>query len=93
MAALFLCGPWWPPSAFSTSPGLERYHIGYTSVPLEEQLPRHFANLRGWTARAKDWRITFSAAPPDKAFANRCEIEVKRWKSSRHINDLIGATR
>ena len=72
---------------------LDRYYIGHTTEALAERLRKHLANHRGWTARAKDWRIVHAAAHPDKASAYRRELEVKRWKNRGRIEELVRAGR
>ena len=68
---------------------LDRYYIGHTSMAMEERLRRHLSAHAGWTSRAKDWRLVFREAFPDKASAMRREREVKAWKSVERIKALI----
>ena len=72
---------------------LDRYYVGHTTGSLEERLRKHLSDHRGWTARAKDWRVVHVEEHPDKGSAYRRELEVKGWKSRQRIEGLIGSAR
>lgn len=72
------------------STALDRYYIGHTTEAIEERLRKHLSAHRGWTARAKDWRLAYQENYPDKSAAYRRELEVKSWKKRERIEALIG---
>ncbi|MGB4204171.1 MAG: GIY-YIG nuclease family protein, partial [Bacteroidales bacterium] len=39
---------------------LDKYYIGSTSSVLEERLRRHLSSHKGFTSKAKDWKIVYS---------------------------------
>ncbi len=71
---------------------LDHYYIGHTSGAMADRLRRHLGNHRGWTARAKDWRVVYSEVFMDKTSALRREMEVKAWKNRERILELISGT-
>ena len=70
---------------------LDRYYIGHTTEPMYERLRKHLAAHRGWTSRAKDWRIVFREEHSDKSSAYRRELQVKAWKSRERLEALISS--
>ena len=73
------------------SPVLDRYYIGHTTEPMHERLRKHLTAHRGWTSRAKDWRIAFCEEYSDKSSAYRRELQVKTWKSRERVEALISS--
>ncbi|MET0467014.1 MAG: GIY-YIG nuclease family protein [Chitinophagaceae bacterium] len=73
------------------SPILDRYYVGYTGDELAERLRRHNSKHRGFTGTAGDWRIVYTESFPDKLSAHQRELDIKRWKSRKKIEQLIGA--
>ena len=71
------------------SPALDRYYIGHTTLAMAECLRRHLSSHRGWTARAKDWKVAHVEILPSKAPALHRERDVKGWKSRDRILELI----
>ena len=72
---------------------LDRYYIGHTTEPLEERVRKHLSDHRGWTSRAKDWRVVYKEEHADKSGAYRREREVKAWKKRSRVEELIAAGR
>ncbi len=72
---------------------LDRYYIGHTTEAVEERLRKHLADHKAWTSRAKDWQLVYTEIHPGKTEAYRREREVKAWKSSKRIQELINAAR
>jgi putative endonuclease len=71
------------------SAGLNKYYIGATDSELQERIKKHLSDHRGFTAKAKDWKVVYFEDFPDFIAAHRREIEVKKWKSRRLIENLI----
>ncbi|SHJ81701.1 GIY-YIG nuclease family protein [Pseudozobellia thermophila] len=68
---------------------LDRYYVGSTqdmSVRLEEHLKNH----RGFTSKAKDWEVKYTESHPTRSEALRREGQIKKWKSRKMIERLIG---
>ena len=68
---------------------LDRFYIGFTSQTPEERLLKHLSAKKGFTATAKDWRIVYTETFLDKRLATKREREIKKWKSSLKIKELI----
>jgi putative endonuclease len=71
---------------YSATPG--RYYIG-SCENIESRLKKHLANHKGFTAKAKDWRLVYDERFPEKTLALRRERQLKNWKNKRRIEQLI----
>ena len=69
---------------------LDRYYVGFT-IDLDSRLRRHNSHSKGFTGRAKDWRVVYQEFYKDKVGALNREQEIKRWKSRLLIEKLIGS--
>ncbi len=49
----------------------------------------HLSNHKGFTSKAKDWKIVYSEAFSSKELAHLREREIKKWKSRKKIERLI----
>jgi putative endonuclease len=67
----------------------DRYYIGFTGDEIDERLRKHNSNHKGFTGKAADWRVVYTESLLDKSAAIRRELEIKRWKSRKRIEDLI----
>jgi len=74
------------------STNLDQFYIGYTSMTLEDRLRRHLTSHKAFTARTKDWKIVYFETFENKADAILREQEIKNWKSSKRIIELISKT-
>ena len=70
---------------------LNKYYIGHTGDNLEERIRKHNSNHKGFTGRVGDWRVVFSEKLDSKEAAYLKEREVKKWKSRKLIEKLIGS--
>ena len=68
---------------------LNKYYIGHTCDLMNERMRKHLSDHKGFTARAKDWAIVYKENFPDKSSAYRRELEIKGWKSTKKIKELI----
>jgi len=71
---------------------LDKYYIGFTSEEVNVRLSKHLSNHSGFTGKAKDWLIVYTESFPIKALAMQREKEIKKWKSKKKIEQLIGST-
>ena len=69
---------------------LDRYYIGHTS-DVEGRLRRHNGRHKGFTTKADDWREVYWESYPTKEEAYRRELEVKKWKSRKRVQELSSA--
>ena len=69
---------------------LDKYYVGHT-VNLKERLKKHNTNHSGYTGKANDWEVVFLQAFHSKEGAYKRELEVKKWKSRKRIERLIGS--
>ncbi len=67
---------------------LGKFYLGHTNN-TSERLKKHLCNHKGYTSRAKDWKLVYTEEYPDKASACKREYEVKKWKSRSRIEKLI----
>ena len=68
-----------------------RYYIGYTGDVIQERLRKHNSNHKGFTGSKADWIIVYTENYNDKKEAMHRELEIKAWKSSKRIEQLISA--
>ena len=68
---------------------LNRYYIG-SCEDLEERLSRHMSNHSGFTGKAKDWNVVYCEAFTTKAESQCRERQIKKWKSRKMIEKIIG---
>ena len=71
------------------SASLDIYYIGYTTGNLNERVRKHLSNHKGFTSRAKDWRLVHNEVFENKTQAIIRERTIKNWKSKSRIKDLI----
>ncbi len=71
------------------SQSLSRFYVGHTTQTPEERLKKHLTDHDGFTAKAKDWTIVYMETFEDKKLALARERQIKSWKSSKKIQQLI----
>ena len=71
------------------SESLDKYYIGYTDVSIEIRLGKHLSNHKGFTSKAKDWKIVYTEEYENKLEAYKREREVKGWKSRKMVEKII----
>lgn len=70
----------------------KRYYIGFTGEPIESRLKKHLANHSGFTGKISDWKLVYTENFIEKKKAMDREREIKNWKSSKMIKQLIHST-
>ncbi|MEP6673628.1 MAG: GIY-YIG nuclease family protein [Ferruginibacter sp.] len=68
---------------------LTKYYIGFTATDIQSRLSKHLSNDKGFTAKAKDWIVAYTELYADKKAAMQREKQLKNWKSSERIRELI----
>ncbi len=71
------------------SQALGRYYIGFTAGTVESRLAKHLLSRKGFTSRAKDWKIVYTEAFETKSEAMSQEKQLKKWKNKERIETLI----
>ena len=66
-----------------------KYYVGHTGDSLEERLRRHNSNHKGYTGGSGDWALKYKEAFDTKEEAYAREREIKAWKSSKRIAQLV----
>ena len=56
---------------------------------VEQRLSKHLSNHKGYTSRAKDWKVVFVEDFVSKEQALDKERQIKKWKSRKAILKLI----
>ncbi|WP_299363924.1 GIY-YIG nuclease family protein [Winogradskyella sp.] len=70
------------------SENLNRYYVGSTNE-IEDRLERHLVSKKGFTSRAKDWKLKYHEEYSTRSLAIKREMGIKRWKSRKMIEKLI----
>jgi putative endonuclease len=70
---------------------LDLYYIGYTADTVELRLAKHLLSKKGFTSKAKDWKIVYTESFPTKNMAMLREKEIKRWRSRIMIEKLVNS--
>ena len=71
---------------------LDRYYIGFTTDTVENRLAKHLLNKKGFTSKAKDWKIVYRESFLTKSQAMLREKEIKNWRNRKMIENLISST-
>lgn len=71
------------------SKSLDKYYIGHSCEDIQDRLRKHLSNHKGFTAKTKDWIIVYSERFHSKSDAYQRELEIKSWKSTSKIQNLI----
>ena len=71
------------------SAGLNKYYIGFTAGAVELRLIKHLSSNKGFTSKAKDWKIVYTENFPTKNMAMLREKEIKRWRCRIMIEKLV----
>jgi putative endonuclease len=70
---------------------LNKYYVGHTGDELEERVRKHNTNHKGFTGGLNDWKVVYVETFDTKEDAYKREREVKKWKSRKLIEKLIGS--
>ena len=73
------------------SESINSYYVGHTCDDMDERLKKHLSNHKGFTSRAKDWKVVYEEFFTSKEFAYTRERQIKRWKSRKLIEKLINS--
>ena len=71
------------------SESLDAYYIGFTGDMMSTRLAKHLSRHKGFTAKARDWKIVYSEVYNSKSEAMQREKQLKGWKSKKRIRELI----
>jgi putative endonuclease len=70
---------------------LDKYYIGHTGDEIQIRLAKHNTNHKGFTGKKCDWKIVYKESFDTKEEAYKRERTVKKWKSRKLIEKLIGS--
>ncbi len=70
------------------SENLNRYYIGSTG-DLKARLEKHSQSKKGFTSKAKDWKLCYKEQFEFKTEALKRELQLKKWKSRKMLEQLI----
>ena len=68
---------------------LNKFYIGFTGDAVHIRLAKHLAHHKGFTSKAKDWKIVHVENYENKQEAMMREKQLKNWKSKTRIQELI----
>ena len=68
---------------------LNCFYVGSTRGSLEERLRRHLSEHKGYTAKAKDWKVVYDEYFEMYVEAYRREKHIKSLKDRKLLIDLI----
>ena len=66
------------------------YYVGYTGDDLQKRLRKHNTNHKGFTGHVGDWKLMYHEIFDIKSDAMKREEQIKKWKSRKLIEKLIG---
>ncbi len=69
---------------------LDKYYTGYTCDVLEKRILKHNSNHKGFTGGKGDWVLVYQEEFEGQSLAMAREKEIKRKKSRKYIEWLIG---
>ncbi|WP_299555725.1 GIY-YIG nuclease family protein [Seonamhaeicola sp.] len=69
---------------------LDKYYVGSTNN-ISGRIERHLLSKKGFTSKAKDWELKYFEVFETRSDALSRERQIKKWKSRRMIEKLIGA--
>ena len=72
------------------SPSADKYYIGHTG-DMEDRLRRHKNSGSKSTKHISDWVLKYQKEFQDRASAAVHEMEIKRQKSRKYIEQLISS--
>ncbi|MEP6711591.1 MAG: GIY-YIG nuclease family protein [Ferruginibacter sp.] len=67
----------------------DRYYVGYTGDDLAERVRKHNTNHKGFSRKTGDWILMYHEIFKTKTGAIKREIEIKKKKSRKYIEQLI----
>ena len=68
---------------------LNKFYIGHSGESLVGRLRKHLSEHKGFTSKAKDWKIVYSEKFKNKSEAYRRELQIKSWKSRIKIEEML----
>ena len=71
---------------------LNRYYVGFTGDDIGLRLLKHLFYHKGFTSKAKDWKIVYVETFLTKKLAMLREKEIKGWRNRKMIEKLISST-
>ncbi len=69
-----------------------KYYVGYTCDNILKRLDKHNSNHKGFTGGVGDWKVEYLESELSKEGAIKRERDIKRKKSRKYIEFLIGKT-
>ena len=66
------------------------YYVGFSGDDLQERVRKHNSNHKGFTGGSGDWKLMYYEAFDIKTDAIKREKQIKKWKSRKMIEKLIG---
>ena len=66
----------------------DKYYIGQTDN-IDDRLISHNSGNSPYTSRARDWQIVYSETYGTRTEVRKRELEIKRKKSRKYIEQLI----
>ena len=72
------------------SKDIDQFYIGSTG-DIDQRIYKHNKKHRGFTAQPDDWQLMYSESYQTKAEGLKRELQIKKWKSRKMIEKLIGS--
>jgi putative endonuclease len=57
---------------------------------MQERLRKHNSKHKGFTGKISDWIVAYFENFESNTLAHKRELEVKKWKSRKRIEQLVG---
>jgi putative endonuclease len=69
---------------------LDKFYVGHTN-DLEERILRHNRGGDKYTSKGQPWTLVYKEQFPTKELAYKRERQIKKWKSTKMIKQLISS--
>ena len=70
------------------SDSFNKYYVGATSLEVHQRLKYHLSHHKGFTAKAKDWKVIFQFESESIQQALALEKKIKKRGAKRFLESL-----
>ncbi|WP_269241340.1 GIY-YIG nuclease family protein [Flavobacterium limnophilum] len=71
------------------SKAIDKYYVG-SCQDIQERLEDHLNSRSKYTKQAKDWELKYFETYSSRSEAYQREMQIKKMKSRKYIENLIG---
>ena len=67
---------------------LSKFYTGFTSTSMQQRMSFHLSDHKGFTSKAKDWRVIYTEQKTEKSEAMILEKKIKKRGAKRYLEDI-----